>query len=242
MEQIGCSSPPQQSVGYLRLVHHCFHVTVPANPVYNLCMMGSHPNCIPQSDTKSTPPLPQIRERAHGSNVQSPVMTEHPKPAASEHQSASSVIDTIANIVLPILDYLFSILRSTLLLLLRQPISWLLGLYLFVGILTLSCDFLTSSVYTALSPICRLPGSSFLPLCTNQGRWEEAEIMEVQVMETKKRVLGEEHPDTLTSMVYLASKYRNQGQWEEAKKLELQVIETWKRVLRWPQLQAPVHI
>ncbi|KAF1949884.1 hypothetical protein CC80DRAFT_598520 [Byssothecium circinans] len=31
----------------------------------------------------------------------------------------------------------------------------------------------------------------------NQGRWKEAEKLEVQVMETRKRVLGEEHPFTL---------------------------------------------
>ena len=32
----------------------------------------------------------------------------------------------------------------------------------------------------------------------NQGRWKEAESLEVQVMETRKRVLGEEHSLTLT--------------------------------------------
>ena len=34
----------------------------------------------------------------------------------------------------------------------------------------------------------------------NQGRWNEAEKLEVQVMEMRKKVLGEEHPHTLTSM------------------------------------------
>ena len=34
----------------------------------------------------------------------------------------------------------------------------------------------------------------------NQGRWTEAEQLEVEVMETRKAVLGEEHADTLTSM------------------------------------------
>ncbi|KAF2740962.1 HET-domain-containing protein, partial [Polyplosphaeria fusca] len=34
----------------------------------------------------------------------------------------------------------------------------------------------------------------------NDGRWTEAEQLEVQVMETSSRVLGDEHPDTLTSM------------------------------------------
>ena len=34
----------------------------------------------------------------------------------------------------------------------------------------------------------------------NQGRWTQAEKLEVQVTETRKRVLLEENPDTLTSM------------------------------------------
>src|SRR6266568_2423461 len=38
-------------------------------------------------------------------------------------------------------------------------------------------------------------------------------------METKNRVLGEEHPSTLISMGNLASTYRNQGWWKEAEEL-----------------------
>ena len=45
----------------------------------------------------------------------------------------------------------------------------------------------------------------------NQGRWKEAEELELQVMETSKRVLSDEHPSTLTSMANLAATYRNQG-------------------------------
>jgi hypothetical protein len=37
----------------------------------------------------------------------------------------------------------------------------------------------------------------------------------VQVIETSERVLGEEHPDTLTSMANLVLTYKNQGQWKE---------------------------
>ncbi|KAF2689001.1 kinesin light chain 3 [Lentithecium fluviatile CBS 122367] len=65
----------------------------------------------------------------------------------------------------------------------------------------------------------------------SDGRWKEAEDLFVQVIETKKRVLGEEHLDTLTSMANLASTYRNQGQWNEAEELEVQAMETFKRVL-----------
>ena len=59
----------------------------------------------------------------------------------------------------------------------------------------------------------------------NQGRWKEAEELEVQVMETRKRVLGAAHPDTLTSMKNLASTFCHQGRWKEAGGLVAQVIE-----------------
>ncbi len=65
----------------------------------------------------------------------------------------------------------------------------------------------------------------------NQGRWKEAEELEVQVMETSLRVLGAEHPDTLSSIANLASTYWNQGRWKEAEELEVQVMETSLRVL-----------
>ncbi|KAL8909884.1 MAG: hypothetical protein Q9171_004797 [Xanthocarpia ochracea] len=65
----------------------------------------------------------------------------------------------------------------------------------------------------------------------DEGRWEEAEELHVQVMQTRKRVLGEEHPSTLTSMANLASTYRNQGRWKEAEELHVQVMQTCARVL-----------
>ena len=45
----------------------------------------------------------------------------------------------------------------------------------------------------------------------------------MRVMETRKKVLGAEHPSTLTSMANLASTYWNQGRWKEVEELELQV-------------------
>jgi hypothetical protein len=63
------------------------------------------------------------------------------------------------------------------------------------------------------------------------GRHKEAEELLVQVIEIERRVLGGEHPDTLTSMANLAATYSNQGRWKEANKLEGQVLQTTKRVL-----------
>ncbi|KAF4626630.1 hypothetical protein G7Y89_g11531 [Cudoniella acicularis] len=65
----------------------------------------------------------------------------------------------------------------------------------------------------------------------SDGRYNEAEGQFIEVFKTKKRVLGQEHPDTLTSMANLASTYRNQGRWKEAEDLDVLVMETRKRVL-----------
>ena len=51
-------------------------------------------------------------------------------------------------------------------------------------------------------------------------------------MEKRKQVLGDDHPDTLTSMENLASTYWNQGRWKEAEMLEMMVIEKTKQVLK----------
>ena len=64
-----------------------------------------------------------------------------------------------------------------------------------------------------------------------RGLWQDAEELNVQVMETRKRVLGAKHPSTLTSIASLASTYWNQGRWKEAEELEVQVMETKKRIL-----------
>ncbi|KAF9884697.1 hypothetical protein FE257_001326 [Aspergillus nanangensis] len=63
------------------------------------------------------------------------------------------------------------------------------------------------------------------------GRYNEAEFLYGKVLETRKQVLGPDHPDTLTSMANLASTYQNQGRWKEAEKLGTQVIQKRKMVL-----------
>jgi hypothetical protein len=61
---------------------------------------------------------------------------------------------------------------------------------------------------------------------SDQGRWKEAEVLEVQVLEIRKTVLGEYHPNTLDSMSNLAITYQNQGRWKEAEELQVQVLGT----------------
>ena len=66
---------------------------------------------------------------------------------------------------------------------------------------------------------------------SNQGRWKEAEELFVQVIETLKKVLGEEHPDTLTSISNLGSVLERQGKYEEAKVMHWRALEGREKVL-----------
>jgi hypothetical protein len=60
---------------------------------------------------------------------------------------------------------------------------------------------------------------------------KEAEELQFQVMQARKRVIGAEHPDTLLTMGHLGRTYSHQGRWKEAEELELQVLEARKRLL-----------
>jgi hypothetical protein len=44
----------------------------------------------------------------------------------------------------------------------------------------------------------------------NQGRWQEAAELELEVLQKRRKVLGEDHSDTLTSMADIASTWRYQ--------------------------------
>ncbi|KAI1330264.1 Tetratricopeptide repeat-domain-containing protein [Xylariaceae sp. FL0255] len=52
----------------------------------------------------------------------------------------------------------------------------------------------------------------------SQGKYEEAEKMHRQTLGLGEKVLGREHPDTLTSMNNLALVLRSQGKYDEAQK------------------------
>jgi hypothetical protein len=65
----------------------------------------------------------------------------------------------------------------------------------------------------------------------NQGRWDAAEELEVEVMETSEKKLGADHPSTLTSMNNLAYTWKGNGRETEAVRLIEECIQSRKRVL-----------
>ncbi|KAK3984461.1 kinesin light chain [Cladorrhinum sp. PSN332] len=64
-----------------------------------------------------------------------------------------------------------------------------------------------------------------------QGRWERAIQFGKQAVDIRTEVLGEEHPNTLSSMNELALTYRNQCRWKEIEPMQIQILEINKRVL-----------
>ena len=60
---------------------------------------------------------------------------------------------------------------------------------------------------------------SLSSLFVGQGLWDQAEELEMQAMETRKRMLGTEHPDTLTSMTKIALMNKKHDRYYQADEL-----------------------
>jgi len=72
--------------------------------------------------------------------------------------------------------------------------------------------------------------TKFALVMKENGDWNNAEKLEDQVMDMRKKLLGKEHPSTLKSMANLASTYHKQGRWNEAEQLEIQVMDLMKKL------------
>lgn len=61
-----------------------------------------------------------------------------------------------------VLDIIGQTLRT-----LKTPISWILAAYALAAFVTFTQNLITSSLYSAISPICRIPGAKYLdlPMC-----------------------------------------------------------------------------
>ena len=64
-----------------------------------------------------------------------------------------------------------------------------------------------------------------------QGYSREAENLEIKVLDTRNRILGVEHADTINAMAHLATTYWSLGKYTEAEKLDVQVLDARNRIL-----------
>ncbi len=67
-------------------------------------------------------------------------------------------------------------------------------------------------------------------------------MLEEKVLEASTRVLGPEHPDTLTSMDNLAYTYSKLGCYQDAIALEKRVLEANTRITSYKQADTPGRI
>jgi tetratricopeptide (TPR) repeat protein len=65
----------------------------------------------------------------------------------------------------------------------------------------------------------------------SDGQYKRAEELYMQVMESRRRVLGSEHPDTLASVDNLGSVLESQGKYEEAEAMHRRALEGSEKVL-----------
>jgi len=64
-----------------------------------------------------------------------------------------------------------------------------------------------------------------------QKRWQDAEKLDSEVLDGRKKTLGDDHPGTLKAMANLASTYGESGQWKRAEELHLRVLDARTRLL-----------
>jgi len=72
----------------------------------------------------------------------------------------------IVRILKPIFGYIFEVLGGAFRAL-KAPISYALAIYVLFGLMVFTRNLVTTSIFSAISPICRIPGSSLLnlPMC-----------------------------------------------------------------------------
>ncbi|KAI6747682.1 hypothetical protein HG531_008224 [Fusarium graminearum] len=63
------------------------------------------------------------------------------------------------------------------------------------------------------------------------GRWNDAAISRREVLKKRQRILGDEHPATITAMSNLAATLSDQGKLDEAASMQKEVLEKRQRIL-----------
>jgi eukaryotic-like serine/threonine-protein kinase len=72
-----------------------------------------------------------------------------------------------------------------------------------------------------------------------RGQYEKAESLFRQVLEVRRRVLGPEHPDNLTTTLNLVQLYQNHGYPSLAEPLVVRIVEILRRRTDYERRQLP---
>lgn len=94
-------------------------------------------------------------------------------------------------------------------------------------------DAIALEVLCSLNTVYNVQENLFIwgSSCRPTFRPEEAVDLGEQVLKASKRILGDEHPDTLGSMINLAISYSDLDRRQEAVNLQEQMLKASKRIL-----------
>ncbi|CAL3973651.1 hypothetical protein PZA11_005822 [Diplocarpon coronariae] len=101
-------------------------------------------------------------------SISSPSHRRQPTKSPGNNNSViQNTVDVGVEHVAAIMSWLLDVFAGALKVL-KKPLSYFLAVWLLFGILVLVRNLVTTSIYASMSPICRLPGSSFLnlPFCS----------------------------------------------------------------------------
>jgi tetratricopeptide (TPR) repeat protein len=73
--------------------------------------------------------------------------------------------------------------------------------------------------------------SYFASTIRNQGELDELEVIQEEVLETRRNMLGEWHADTITAIGDLATTLHDQGKWDEAARMKKEVLDRRRKIL-----------
>lgn len=103
------------------------------------------------------------RNQSYGESVSGKLYTAKDSRRPDQPGTAPEVM---INILKPILSWMYDVLGRAAHTL-KTPVSYLVACWLLVGLLVFLHNLFFSSLYSALSPVCRIPGASLLnlPMC-----------------------------------------------------------------------------
>ncbi|TAQ83443.1 hypothetical protein B7494_g8234 [Chlorociboria aeruginascens] len=141
----------------------------------------------------------------------SPKKQSKPKPKSPLAQpiEETSAVEDLIQISLEhtkvMLSWMVDVLGNTFKVL-KTPISYFLAIWLCCGFMIIAKNFITNSVYASLSPICRIPGASLLPLpfCpihnvdTSNGPPPPVEFDQLMAVQSKFEEVLEESADSIS--------------------------------------------
>ncbi|KAI4156312.1 MAG: hypothetical protein LQ340_000367 [Diploschistes diacapsis] len=105
---------------------------------------------------QKAPVSPQVRKRK-----KSAIQITQSAQEANESSSKSNWVDHAIKALESVLTWLLAVLGGALQMS-KKPISYLLAAYIFIGLLVVTTNVLTSKLTMALSPVCRIPGASLV--------------------------------------------------------------------------------